>query len=47
MSNDEALIKQHFPLAEIETISNAGHWLHAENPTEFYDAVIKFVTFSS
>lgn len=47
MPNDEALIKQHFPLAKIETISNAGHWLHAENPTEFYDTVIKFVTFSS
>lgn len=46
-TSDEALIKQHFPLAEIETISNAGHWLHAENPTDFYDAVIKFVTFSS
>ena len=47
MPNDEALIKQHFPLAEIETISNAGHWLHAENPGDFYDAVIKFITFSS
>ncbi|MEH6537957.1 MAG: alpha/beta fold hydrolase [Psychroserpens sp.] len=44
MPTDEKLIKQHFPLAEIETISNAGHWLHAENPKEFYEAVIKFVT---
>lgn len=44
MPNDEALIKQHFPLAEIATINNAGHWLHAENPTDFYEAVIKFVT---
>jgi pimeloyl-ACP methyl ester carboxylesterase len=44
MPNDEALIKQHFPLAEIETINNAGHWLHAENPTDFYEAVIKFVS---
>lgn len=44
MPNDEALIKQHFPLAEIETISNAGHWLHAENPKEFYDAVINFIS---
>jgi pimeloyl-ACP methyl ester carboxylesterase len=46
MPNDEALIKQHFPLAKIETISNAGHWLHAENPTDFYEAVINFTTFS-
>ena len=36
---DEILIKQHFPLAEIITISNAGHWLHAENPIDFYEAV--------
>jgi len=44
MSNDEPFIKQHFPLAKIETISNAGHWLHAENPADFYEAVINFVT---
>lgn len=44
MVTDEKLIKQHFPLSEIETISNAGHWLHAENPEEFYEAVINFVT---
>ncbi|WP_298902261.1 alpha/beta fold hydrolase [uncultured Psychroserpens sp.] len=44
MPSDEALLKQHFPLAKIETISNAGHWLHAENPADFYDAVINFVT---
>ena len=45
MPSDEKLIKQHFPLAEIETIANAGHWLHAENPEDFYEAVIKFITF--
>ena len=27
----------------IETISNAGHWLHAENPKDFFAAVINFV----
>src|SRR5690606_86996 len=31
---DELLIKKHFPKARIKTISNAGHWLHAENPDE-------------
>lgn len=46
MPNDETLIKQHFPLATIETITNAGHWLHAENPSEFYEAVINFITFN-
>ncbi|MGO3181343.1 MAG: alpha/beta fold hydrolase [Aequorivita sp.] len=40
---DELLIKKHFPKAKIETISNAGHWLHAENPDEFYDNVKKFL----
>ncbi|MCK7590394.1 alpha/beta fold hydrolase [Subsaxibacter sp. CAU 1640] len=40
---DEAIIKTHFPQAKIETISNAGHWLHAENPTEFFEAVNGFI----
>ena len=41
--NDETLIKNHFPNAIVKTISNAGHWLHAENPKEFYDKVIRFI----
>lgn len=40
---DEKLIKSHFPKAEIKTIADAGHWLHAENPKDFYEAVINFV----
>lgn len=40
---DENLIKTHFPKAEIATISNAGHWLHAENPEEFFEAVQEFL----
>jgi len=40
---DEAIIKNHFLKAEIITIANAGHWLHAENPKAFYNAVINFV----
>ena len=40
---DEALIKRHFLDSEIVTISNAGHWLHAENPKDFYNAVINFI----
>ena len=40
---DETIIKRHFPEAKIETIKNAGHWLHAENPIDFYEAVINFV----
>ena len=41
--SDEAIIKNHFQSAKIVTISNAGHWLHAENPDDFYDEVIKFI----
>jgi len=40
---DEALIKSHFPEASIVTIANAGHWLHAENPQDFYDAAMQFI----
>jgi len=41
---DEAIIHRHFPNSEIITISDAGHWLHAENPEEFYEAVVNFVS---
>ncbi len=40
---DELLIHRHFPKAKIVSISEAGHWLHAENPSEFYQNVIKFL----
>ncbi len=42
-AQDEAIIRRHFPNSEIETIQNAGHWLHAENPKDFYKAVIDFI----
>ncbi|WP_034259557.1 alpha/beta fold hydrolase [Altibacter lentus] len=40
---DEILIKKHFPKASIQSVKNAGHWLHAENPSEFYKKVIDFL----
>ena len=40
---DSQQIKTHFPKAEIKTIANAGHWLHAENPDDFYDNVLNFL----
>src|SRR5690606_6815728 len=40
---DESIIKNHFPNVQIITISNAGHWLHAENPDDFFEAVINFI----
>ena len=41
--NDKIAIVHHFPNAQIETISNAGHWLHAENPKEFFEKTIAFL----
>jgi len=32
-----------FPNSEIETIYNAGHWLHAENPLDFHQQVFSFI----
>jgi len=43
-NEDYPLIKAHFPKAEIEVINNAGHWLQAEQPLEFYQKVIKHLT---
>lgn len=40
---DELGIKRQFPKSKIETVSAAGHWLHAENPTDFYHIVINFL----
>ena len=43
LDDDFALISAHFENAKIETVSNAGHWLHAENPSEFYNKLIAFI----
>lgn len=43
LNNDFDTIKRHFPNATIDTISNAGHWLHAENPKEFFNKTITFL----
>ena len=41
--DDFETIKHHFPKAEIEMVSKAGHWLHAENPTEFFQKTMQFL----
>ena len=43
LSEDEFIIKKRFPNSKIESIKNAGHWLHAENPKDFIEAVIQFL----
>jgi pimeloyl-ACP methyl ester carboxylesterase len=34
-ADEESIITAHFPNSEIITIKNSGHWLHAENPSDF------------
>jgi len=43
LDSDFEEIKQHFPLAVINTINNVGHWLHAEKPQEFFERSINFL----
>jgi len=40
---DEENIKKTFPTATIITISDAGHWLHAEQPEALLDAINAFI----
>ncbi len=41
--NEASLIEAHFSNASIVTVKNSGHWLHAENPTDFYAEVVNFL----
>lgn len=41
--NDTAEIKRHFPKAIVKSVAKAGHWLHAENPKEFFDLSLSFL----
>ena len=43
-SQDESVIKRQFPKCQIVTIENAGHWLHAENPNQFFEKVKYFIS---
>lgn len=41
--SDFDMIRKHFPKAIFETIPNAGHWLHAENPKMFFELTTAFL----
>lgn len=43
-NEDIADIARTFPNYELATIPDAGHWLHAENPTLFYELVTQFLS---
>jgi len=41
-----AEINLRFSDVKVETLANAGHWLHAEQPRAFFNAVIDYLTLS-
>lgn len=43
LPEDEVFISKMFPKYKLQKIKNAGHWLHAENPTDFYNHVLDFL----
>jgi pimeloyl-ACP methyl ester carboxylesterase len=43
LDRDLEIILHHFPAATLITIANAGHWLHAENPKDFYFNALQFL----
>ena len=40
---DRSDIEKLFPNVIIKTIENATHWVHADNPKQFFDTVINFL----
>lgn len=41
---DLMLIEKHFPKAQLDTIPGAGHWVHAQQPQLFLQALINFIS---
>lgn len=42
-SKDSDLIREYFPYSQLVTIKDAGHWIHAEKPDVFYQAVLRYL----
>lgn len=42
--SDTSIIGSLFPLSRIHTIAGAGHWVHAEQPERFVEAVKEFLS---
>ncbi len=43
LENELLIIQNHFPNYKLATISNAGHWLHAENPDSLFEYIKSFL----
>jgi len=46
LDTDIADLKMKFPGAEVKTIANASHWVHADAPGEFFNLVKNFLDLS-
>ncbi len=44
IDSDSDLLLNHFPNSKLNTILNAGHWVHAEAPDELYKLVMNFIS---
>ena len=44
LEEDISEIRKALPNSMVSTIKNVGHWLHAENPIEFYKIVTTFIS---
>ena len=42
LDEDLSILESYFPDLQLVSISNAGHWVHAEAPDAFIDAVLSF-----
>jgi len=42
-AGDEDGIRKLFPNAKIETVADAGHWVHSEKPEEFMRLILEFL----
>lgn len=45
IKDDDILdIQDLFPMMQLATVENAGHWVHAENPQSFFDKLMTFLS---
>ena len=46
LESDYKEIAEKFPNAEIYTLEDSGHWVHAEAPDEFFNQVMQFLLYA-
>lgn len=46
VARDLPTLQHHFPNATLQTIEQAGHWVHAEQPDVFFEQVMHFLSSS-